>query len=146
MDLYQAMQQSLKRFVLLKILFLRNLSIRSDQLMEEFREYVNQTARLENLHLQPIYHLGVIDEDHFYVAGKVMAGNLRTLLLAGALPPERTLELALQTIVAMVYVNSRGLIHSSLSPRTVYLNEAAMRTSMILNCRALCSRWIHCKN
>lgn len=124
MELYRATQQSLKRFVLLKIIFLNGISLKSAQLVQEFRQYVSVAIALEDLHLQPIYGFGVVDDDHIYVAGKIMSHTLHDMLHAGALPLDRALELTLQMALGIAYIYDHGLVHSALSPRTVYISAS----------------------
>ncbi|MEO8395765.1 MAG: serine/threonine-protein kinase [Chloroflexota bacterium] len=124
MDLYRAAQQSLKRFVQFKIYSLDGIAEQSGQLVQEFQEYIGPVLGLEHMHLQPIFGYGVIDDRHVYIAGRFMSGSLNGLLKVGALPLNRALDLALQTLMALTYIHSQGFIHSSLSPHNIYLDES----------------------
>ncbi len=124
MDLYRATQQSLKRFVQFKIFSLDGIAEQPGQLVQEFQEYIGPVLGLEHMHLQPIFGYGVIDDRHVYIAGRFMSGSLNGLLKVGALPLNRALDLALQTLMALTYIHSQGFIHSSLSPHNIYLDES----------------------
>lgn len=124
MEIYRATQQSLKRFVQLKILSFESISQDADVLMQEFESYVQGVIGLEHMHLQPIYGYGVIDERHVYIAGRFMSGTLHDLLLQGALPRKRALELGLQIVSALAYIHASGFVHSSLTPHNIYLDGA----------------------
>lgn len=124
MVLYRATQQSLKRFVVFKVIDLKSLPVPKDALEEDFLEFTRRVITLEFLHLQPIYDFGVIDDSYIYIAARYMAGDLHELLMAGALPFDHALQLTLQTIQAVAFVHAQGMVHSSLSPRNVYIDEA----------------------
>lgn len=124
MVLYRATQQSLKRFVVFKVIDLKSLPVPKDALEEDFLEFTRRVITLEFLHLQPIYDFGVIDDSYIYIAARYMAGDLHELLKAGALPFDHALQLTLQTIQAVAFVHAQGMVHSSLSPRNVYIDEA----------------------
>ena len=94
--IYRAIQQSLKRFVLIKVISISGISENHPQLSAAFETYVRAVVALEHLHLQPIYRQGVVDEDHIYVAGRLISSSLHELLKAGALPVAHAEELALQ--------------------------------------------------
>jgi len=124
MELYRATQQSLKRSVQFKIFFLDGIFEQPEQLVQEFQTYIGSVLGLEHMHLQPIFGYGVIDDRHVYIVGRFMSGSLNGLLSTGALPLKRALEMALQIVTAVSYIHAQGFIHSSLSPRNVYLDES----------------------
>ncbi len=124
MVLYRATQQSLKRFVMIKVIDLKALPVAKDALEEDFLGFTRRVVTLEFMHLQPIYDFGIIDDSYIYIAARFMAGDLHELLISGALPVERTLELSLQIIQAVAFVHAQGMVHSSLNPRNVYIDES----------------------
>lgn len=124
MVLYRATQQSLKRFVIFKVIDLKSLPVPKDALEEDFLTFTRRIVTLEFLHLQPIYDFGIIDDSYIYIAARFMAGDLHELLASGALPFEQAMQLTLQIIQAVAFVHVQGMVHSSLSPRNVYIDEA----------------------
>jgi serine/threonine protein kinase len=122
-EMYRATQKGLRRLVQFKMISLRSISDKDDDLIQEFQNYVRKVAALEHMHLQPIYGYGVFDEAHVYVAGRLIAGSLHDLLDVGALSLEQSLTFAQQTASALTYVHSRGFIHKSLSPYNLYIGE-----------------------
>ncbi len=125
MALYRATQQSLKRFVLFKIIELKSVPVPKDDLQEDFLAFTSRVVTLEFMNLQPIYDFGVINDEYIYIAARFMAGDLHELLKGGALPPEQALALTVQIIRAAAFIHAQELIHSSLSPRNVYLDESS---------------------
>ncbi len=122
-SLYRATQQSLKRFVMFKLVNHKGIEDDPGELREDLEQYIHTVVGLEHLHLQPIYAYGVIDAEHIYIAGRFTSGTLFELLEAGALPTERALEMAKQMIEALAYIQSKGFVHRSLSPHVIYLDE-----------------------
>lgn len=123
-SIYRATQQSLKRFVLFKVVDHKGVEDHPEELGEDLESYIHSVVGLEHLHLQPIYAYGVIDAEHIYIAGRFTSGTLYELLEAGALPNERALQFAKQIIEALAYIQAHGFIHRSLSPHNIYLDDA----------------------
>ncbi|HVU15222.1 MAG TPA: serine/threonine-protein kinase [Phototrophicaceae bacterium] len=123
--LYRATQQSLKRFAVVKIIDLKSVPIPTEALEEDFVTFTRSVVALEHMHLQPIYDYSIVDNQYIFIAARFMAGNLHELLRTGAMPLEQASELAAQIIEAVAFVHANGLIHSSLSPRNVYLDEVS---------------------
>jgi serine/threonine protein kinase len=125
MALYRATQQSLKRFAIVKVIELKSVPVPKDALEEDFLAFTRRVVTLEFMNLQPIYDFGVVDDEYIYIAARFMAGDLHELLKGGALPLEKALDLTSQIVRAVGFVHAQGLIHSSLSPRNVYLDESS---------------------
>jgi len=123
--LYRATQQSLKRFAMIKIIDVKSVPLPKNALEEDFITFTRSIVALEDMHLQPIYDYGLIDDQYIFIAARFMAGTLYELLQGGALPLEQASELGLQIAQALAFIHSKGLIHSSLSPRNVYIDEVS---------------------
>ncbi len=121
--LYRATQQSLKRFAVVKIIDLKTVPMPTEALEEDFVTFTRTVIGLEHMHLQPIYDYSIVDNQYIFIAARFMAGNLYELLRTGAMPLEQASELAVQIIEAVAFIHANGLIHSSLSPHNVYLDE-----------------------
>lgn len=124
MALYKATQESLRRFALVKVIDLKSIPVPKDALDEDFLDFTQRVITLEFMHLQPIYDFGIVDDEYIYIAARFMAGDLHELLKTGAMPFDRAMELNTQIVRAVAFVHAQGLIHSSLSPRNVYIDEA----------------------
>jgi serine/threonine protein kinase len=123
LEIYRATQKMLRRLVQFKMISLRSISEQDEDLIQEFQNDVRKVAALEHMHLQPIYGYGVFDENHIYVAGRLIAGSLHDLLKVGVLSLEQSFTFAQQTASALTYIHSRGFIHKSLSPYNLYIGE-----------------------
>lgn len=122
-DMYRATQTSLRRLVLVKIILFSTITETDQVSMDEFQTHIRKVLALEHLHLQPIYTYGVLDDNYFYIAGRMIAGSLSDLLVAGALPLEQTYVLALQLASALSFIHANHLVHKSISPQNVYIGE-----------------------
>lgn len=125
MSIYRATQQSLKRFAVVKIIELDSIPLPKDELEQDFINFTRTVIGLEHLHLQPIYDYGIVDDRFLYIACRFMPGNLMQLLQTGPLPFEQTLEISIQMAQALAFVHAQDLIHGSLSPRNVYVDEVS---------------------
>ncbi len=60
---------------------------------------------------------------HLLVMELLEGETLRGRLLAGALPPRKTLEVAVQTAKALAAAHEKGIIHRDLKPENVFLTK-----------------------
>jgi serine/threonine-protein kinase len=65
-----------------------------------------------------------LDDEHLFVAGRLISASLSDLVLSGPMPLEQALALAQQIASALTYIHSQGLVHASISPANCYLGEA----------------------
>lgn len=124
MALYKATQESLRRFALVKVIAVKSVPVPKDALDEDFLDFTQRVITLEFMNLQPIYDFGIVDDEYIYIAARFMAGDLYELLKTGAMPLDRTMELTFQIVRAVAFVHAQGLVHSSLSPRNIYIDES----------------------
>ncbi len=125
MSLYRATQQSLKRFATVKIIELKAVPLPKDMLEDDFLHFTRSVVSLEHMHLQPIYDYAVVDDSYLYIACRFMPGNLMQLLQTGPMPFQQALEISIQMAQALAFIHSQGIIHGSLSPRNVYVDEVS---------------------
>jgi eukaryotic-like serine/threonine-protein kinase len=123
LDLYRAAQHSIRRLVLIKVISLKHTTENSHTARQTFENYLRQVVGLEHLHLQPIYAAGRLDEDYYYIASRMIAGNITDLLKADVLTVEQALPLAEQIGSALSFIHSRDVLHTSLSPQNIYVGD-----------------------
>jgi DNA-binding beta-propeller fold protein YncE/predicted Ser/Thr protein kinase len=117
---YLAEDLRLKRKVALKLL--------APQLAEDeaFRERFlvesELAASLDHPNIVPIYAAGEADERLFIAMRYVEGSDLKELLRAGPLAPERTIAMCEQVANALDLAHERGLVHRGVKPSNVLLD------------------------
>ncbi len=119
---YKAYDPDTDRYVALKILP-RHLS-QDPTFKERFDREAKAIAKLEHLHIIPIYTYG---EDHgvAYMAMRYLpVGTLTDRIRRGPLPLPEASRLLTQIAGALDYAHSHGLLHRDIKPSNVLLDNA----------------------
>lgn len=119
---YRAYQPSVNRQVALKI-------IRLDRGMhEEFRRRfareAEMIARLEHIHILPIYAYGIQDELAYLAMRLLRGGSLNDLMRRQPLSLDRVADIFNQVARGLAYAHSQGVIHRDLKPSNIMLDDA----------------------
>jgi serine/threonine protein kinase len=113
-EVYRARDTRLDRTVAIKVLP-EHLSS-NPQLRERFDREAKTISSLSHPHICPLYDVGHQDGIDYLVMehleGETLAGRLKK----GPLPPERTLEFAIQIAGALDTAHRHGVIHRDLKP------------------------------
>lgn len=123
MVIYRAVQTSVKRFVSFKSIPLPSDDDERDLFLREFRRQIEESITLEHTHLLPIYASGHIGREAVYIVSRLLPGSLDGLLRVGALPVEMALPIARQISQTVTYLHGQHFVHSSLSPKVVYITS-----------------------
>jgi len=120
---YDAVDATLGRHVALKIL---PPSVVSDpDRLRRFAQEARAASALNHPHVITVYDIGTftIDEReiHFISMEKIDGATLSDTLEAGALPPERAIELVLQVIDAVAAAHAAGIVHRDLKPDNIMI-------------------------
>src|SRR5512132_3497645 len=117
---YLAEDLSLKRQVALKLL--APLLADDDAFRERFLEESQLAASLDHPNVVPVYAAGEAG-DELYIAMRYVEGHdLKVLLRAGALDPERVIRICSQVAEALDFAHERGLVHRDVKPSNVLLD------------------------
>ncbi len=118
---YRARDLNLGREVALKVLpeDLVKDTGRRDRLIQEARA----AAALEHPHIAVIHDAGEADGVTFIAMELIRGGNLSDLLTSGALPPKRTLDLAVEVAEGLARAHDRAIVHRDLKPANVMVTE-----------------------
>ena len=114
---YAAEDERLGRVVALKMLppSYSSNAVARERLALEARA----AAALSHPGIATVYALEEIDGDLFIASELVRGQTLRTVLSAGALPPERLLDVLTQIAAALEAAHHQGIVHRDLKPENV---------------------------
>jgi eukaryotic-like serine/threonine-protein kinase len=118
---YRARDLNLGREVALKVLpeDLVKDTGRRDRLIQEARA----AAALEHPHIAVIHDAGEADGVTFIAMELIRGEKLSDLLLRGALPAKRALDLAAEVAEGLARAHDRGIVHRDLKPANVMVTE-----------------------
>jgi ABC-type sugar transport system substrate-binding protein/tRNA A-37 threonylcarbamoyl transferase component Bud32 len=122
-EVYRAYQPSVNRDVAVKIIRI-NEAFEDEAFVRRFAHEAEVIAKLEHIHILPIYAYGVEGNLAYLVMRLLRGGSLSDLLHNGPLPLERAAELFNQFAQGLAYAHSKGVIHRDLKPSNIMLDDA----------------------
>lgn len=122
---FRATQLSMDREVAVKIIS-REISSDLDSI-RRFQREAKVTSRLSHPHSIRVFDFGITDEGLFYLAMELLRGRelLEEIIHRGRLPLERALDIAIQTLNALLEAHEQGIIHRDLKPTNIFLLDVA---------------------
>lgn len=118
---YKAHQESLDRFVAVKVLS----SNRDPQFAARFKREARAIAALQHHNILPVYDYGEQSELLFLVMQYVENGVTLGDMLGKPLPPSTALRLTSHVLDALDYAHKRGVIHRDIKPANVLMPTLA---------------------
>ncbi len=116
---YKARHRGLDRLVAIKVLPRRESA--DPQLAERFARESRALARLKHEQIVMAFDAGLTDRYSYFVMEYVEGPNLRQLLAGGALPPDRSIEIARDVCEALRYAHENGVVHRDIKPENVLI-------------------------
>lgn len=118
---YKARHSSLNRTVAVKVL--PRAMLHDDTFMQRFRREAELIARLENLHILPIFDYGEQDGMPYLVMRFLEGGTLKERIEQGPMPWEDIVSILSQVASALDYAHSRNVIHRDIKPSNILLDN-----------------------
>lgn len=119
---YRAHQPSMNRQVALKVIPYDEMD-EKDEFRRRFAQEAEVVARLEHIHILPVYAYGVAEGKAYLAMRLLSGGSLSDLLTDGALPLDEAAEIFGQIARGLAYAHSKGLIHRDLKPSNILLDD-----------------------
>ncbi len=122
---YKAIQKPSGRAVALKLLDLNASEEQREEYYHRFHREAAIIARLEHLHILPIYGYGIIGDEYAYIAMRLaVGGSVADQLSQQPFETMRAVEICLQVASALGAAHEQGIIHRDIKPGNVLLDEA----------------------
>jgi serine/threonine-protein kinase len=121
---YKAFQPSVNRHVALKVIQLGAGQASQEDFRRRFAREAELVARLEHIHILPIYGYGLQD-DYAYLAMRwLRGGSLAEAMRQTKIPLERTAEIFAQVARGLTYAHGKGIVHRDLKPSNIMLDDS----------------------
>src|SRR5229473_3812653 len=118
---YRARDTRLGRDVAIKVLTAVTLSDR--ERMQRFEQEARATGMLNHPNLLTIYDVGNTEGTPFLVSELLEGETLRDRLDRGAIPPRKSVDIALQIAHGLAAAHDKGIVHRDLKPENIYLTK-----------------------
>ncbi len=118
---YRAYQASVKRDVAIKMI-LPAIANQPD-FIRRFEAEAELVARLEHLHIVPLYDYWRDPDGAYLVMRWLKGGTLRDMLKIGALKLETALQVTDHITSALEAAHRSGIVHRDLKPANIFLDE-----------------------
>lgn len=118
---YRAVDESLERYVALKVLTGARKSPGDSDHWDQLRQEARAQARVNHPHVVHIYYVGTEGDSPFLAMELVQGPTVAERLKLGPLPFAEVIEIALQVTSALEHVVRFDLIHGDIKPSNVLL-------------------------
>ncbi|MBI1276744.1 MAG: protein kinase [Anaerolineaceae bacterium] len=119
---YKAFETSINRHVALKVIKLDETQ--QEEFRQRFAREAEVIAKLEHIHILPIYAYGINEEIAYLAMRWLRGGSLSEMLKRGNIPLEQTAHIFQQVAQGLAFAHSKGIIHRDLKPSNIMLDDA----------------------
>jgi serine/threonine protein kinase len=119
---YRAYQPAVEREVAIKVILPGYAA--DPEFVQRFETEAQLVARLEHIHIVPLYDYWRDADGAFLVMRWLRGGSLRDRLKHGPLEPDFVARILTQIADALAFAHSRSVIHRDLKPDNILLDEA----------------------
>jgi eukaryotic-like serine/threonine-protein kinase len=119
--IYRARDLRLDRDVAVKLLSPEHGA--NPRARERFRREAHIASLVSHPHICAVHDSGEENGQAFLVCELLEGRALDEAIAAGALPPERLLDLAIQLVDGIAAVHRRGLVHGNIKPSNIFVTD-----------------------
>ena len=119
---YKALQKSLGRLVVLKILAPQHAT--NPSFAERFAREAQALAELNHPNIVTVHDFGRAGEFYFLLMEYIDGVNLRQAMEAGRFTPEQALAIVPSICEALQFAHDRGIVHRDIKPENLLLDNA----------------------
>jgi Tol biopolymer transport system component/predicted Ser/Thr protein kinase len=120
-EVYRARDAKLGRELALKVLP-EDLS-RDPERRRRFEQEARAASALNHPNVVPVYDVGTVDGVTYIAMELVEGRTLRDVVTAGATPPKKLLELAVQIADGLSRAHEAGIVHRDLKPENIMVSR-----------------------
>jgi serine/threonine protein kinase/tetratricopeptide (TPR) repeat protein len=117
---YRAYQPTMDRYVAVKVIDASH--VRDDEAVARFQREARLIARLEHLHILPVYDFDGTHDPPYIVMRYLEGGTVRDVLAQGPLPLDEVAYLIQQIGSALHYAHRQGIVHRDVKPANVLID------------------------
>lgn len=124
---YKARQNSLDRFVAVKILPMDIVDHHEANFVERFKNEARTMAKLSHPAIVAVHDSGQTAEGQLYFAMEFISGTdvAKMIRSQGRLPPEQTLGICMRVCEALQCAHAHGVIHRDIKPANILIDSDA---------------------
>jgi WD40 repeat protein len=120
---YKALQTAVKREVAVKVILPENAS--QPEFIRRFEAEAQLVARLEHLHIVPLYDYWRDPSGAYLVMRWLRGGSVRQLVQRGPMPFDEIARIMDQVAAALIVAHRNNVIHRDIKPDNVLLDDDA---------------------
>ena len=118
---YRAVDPNSGREVAVKVL--PREMMHDPQFRERFEREIKMIASLEHPAIVPVYDVGDIDGQPYFVMRFMTGGSLSDLIEKGSIPVDETAKIIEKIAQGLAYAHRKGVIHRDLKPDNILFND-----------------------
>jgi len=120
-EVYRGRDVRLGREVAIKVL--PNALAEIPQRVSRFEREARSASALNHPNIVTIFEVGAVDSVHYIAMELVSGESLRAILLDGALPVRRLLDIGIQLAEGLAKAHASGIVHRDLKPENVMVTD-----------------------